>query len=142
MRHSDLSERRILRRLYSTFASGWPGFGLLLMRVVLGVALVLHARPAIWNTGVTYAAVSTIVLAACGILLVGGLWTPPIGIFVSIAELWRCSSRNGDPTTAILLATISCALAMLGPGFWSIDARLFGWKRVEVPPRKLDRSTF
>ena len=29
-----------------------------------------------------------------------------------------------------------CALAMLGPGLWSVDARLFGWKRVEASPRK------
>ena len=28
------------------------------------------------------------------------------------------------------------ALAMLGPGRWSVDARLFGWKRIEASPRR------
>jgi len=36
----------------------------------------------------------------------------------------------------LLLGTAAVALAMLGPGLWSIDARLFGWKRIEAPPRK------
>jgi hypothetical protein len=40
-----------------------------------------------------------------------------------------------DRTTTILLATIGVALAWLGPGVWSIDARLFGWKRIDVRNR-------
>jgi putative oxidoreductase len=130
-----------LRRLYSTFASGWPGVGLLLMRVVLGGALVWRAGPALWNSGPTLATMATIFLAGCGILIVAGLWTPILCLFVCFGELWRCTFHLGDPTLALLMATISCALAMLGPGLWSIDARLFGWKRVEVPPRTLDRHT-
>ena len=31
-----------MRRLFSTFAFGWPGIGLLFMRVVAGVALIAH----------------------------------------------------------------------------------------------------
>lgn len=37
---------------------------------------------------------------------------------------------SGDFWAEILLATIAGALAMLGPGAWSIDARLFGRKRL------------
>ncbi len=141
MRHYLLSERRVLRRLYSTFATGWPGLGLLLMRLVLGSSLVLRACPAVWSSGPTYASTTTIFLAGCGILVFAGLWTPIVGLFISFAELWRCGLRLGDPTVDILLATISCALAMLGPGLWSIDARVFGWKRVEIQPRNTDRHT-
>ena len=30
------------------------------------------------------------------------------------------------------------ALAMLGPGRWSLDARLFGWKRIEGTATRTD----
>jgi hypothetical protein len=32
--------------------------------------------------------------------------------------------------------TIGAGLALLGPGAWSVDARLFGWKRIDVRDRK------
>ena len=47
----------------------------------------------------------------------------------------------GDKWLCLLLVTIAGALAMLGPGRWSIDARLFGWKRVEAPPRRSDSNS-
>jgi hypothetical protein len=34
-----------------------------------------------------------------------------------------------------MLGTAGAALAMLGPGLWSVDARLYGWKRLEATPR-------
>ena len=38
-----------MRRLYSTFAGGWPGIGLLLMRLVVGAVLLWHAGPRLWS---------------------------------------------------------------------------------------------
>jgi hypothetical protein len=32
-----------------------------------------------------------------------------------------------------MLAAVGAALAMVGPGVWSIDARLFGRKRIDIP---------
>jgi len=31
-----------------------------------------------------------------------------------------------------MLATLAIALALIGPGAWSVDARLFGWKRIDI----------
>jgi putative oxidoreductase len=32
-----------------------------------------------------------------------------------------------------ILGVISATIAMIGPGAWSLDARLFGRKRIEIP---------
>jgi putative oxidoreductase len=37
-----------------------------------------------------------------------------------------------DPSIYILLSSMGAALALLGPGAWSVDARLFGWKRINI----------
>jgi hypothetical protein len=39
------------------------------------------------------------------------------------------------------LGTVGAAFAMLGPGLWSVDARLYGWKRLEPTPRKRTFNT-
>jgi hypothetical protein len=68
--------------------------------------------------------------------LIMGLWTPVVGAFVAVIELWNAFSQSGDPRTYILLASISAALALLGPGAWSIDAHIFGWKRIDIRDRQ------
>ena len=126
----------MLRRLYSTFAGGWPGTGLLLMRLVAGSALLVHASARLWIDPRITDTISSAFLAGCGLLLIPGLWTPIVGTSVAVIEAWKFLTLPGDRWLWLLLGTVSGALAMLGPGRWSIDARLFGWKRVEAPARK------
>jgi hypothetical protein len=126
-----------LRRLYSTFAGGWPGTGLLLMRVVVGSVLIVGASSILWTAPPPInTTIMSVFLAGCGILLIPGIWTPVAGTLVAVIEIWQILTLAGDRWVALLLGTIGGALAMLGPGLWSVDARLFGWKRVEAPPRK------
>jgi hypothetical protein len=125
-----------VRRLYSTFAGGWPGAGLLLMRVVVGSALVTRASAMLWNDPPITKTIMSAVLAGCGILLIPGLWTPVAGALIALVETWQLMTISGDHWVPLLLGTIAGALAMLGPGLWSVDARLFGWKRVQAPPRR------
>lgn len=75
------------------------------------------------------------IAAVAGLLLLAGLWTPMTGALVAIIELWIAFSRPIDPCTSILLGALGGGLAMLGPGAWSIDARLFGRKRIDIPDR-------
>jgi uncharacterized membrane protein YphA (DoxX/SURF4 family) len=70
-----------------------------------------------------------------GILILAGLWTPVAGVLVAADALWNVFS-SGHPWRWIMLATIGAALALIGPGAWSVDARLFGWKRLEIRDRK------
>jgi hypothetical protein len=42
--------------------------------------------------------------------------------------------------THVLLGTLGAAVALVGPGAWSVDARLFGWKRINIGNRKSQRE--
>jgi len=107
------------------------------MRVVVGSALVVRAGLRLWTDlppmNVTIPAV---LLIGAGTLLIVGLWTPIVGTSIALIEIWKMLTVAGDKSVWLLLGTAAVALAMLGPGLWSIDARLFGWKRIEAPPRK------
>jgi putative oxidoreductase len=124
-----------VRRLYSTFAGGWPGIGLLLLRLVLGSAVLVRASSTLFSNLSINATITSAFLAGSAVLLIPGLWTPFAGTAVALIAIGQMSEGGGDPWIRVLLGTIGGALAMLGPGLWSVDARLFGWKRVELPPR-------
>lgn len=64
-----------------------------------------------------------------------GLWTPIAGTLVALLGVWDGIAQAGDSWANVLLAAIGAALALLGPGAWSVDARLFGWKRIDVHKR-------
>ena len=128
-----------VRRLFSTFAHGWPGIGLILLRVAAGVALAARGLLAFPYTGSVGSELLHLVVAAVGLLLLIGLWTPAAAAFMVILELWRMVSQRGDLAVEVLLCTLALAIALLGPGAWSVDARLFGWKRIEIETRKNKR---
>ena len=125
-----------MRRLYSTFAGGWPGTGLLLLRLVIGSSLVVRAASKLWIDPPLNVTIPAVLAIGAGILLVAGLWTPIVGTSVALIEIWKMIMLPGDKWVWLLLGTAGAALAMLGPGLWSIDARLFGWKRSEASPRE------
>lgn len=65
-------------------------------------------------------------------LFLVGLWTPFVGTLIAVIESWVAFAHLSDPWISIMLATMGGASAMLGPGAFSIDARLFGRRHMEV----------
>lgn len=111
------------------------------MRLVIGSALVVRAGMRFASDSPMNVTVLAVLSLAAGILLLAGLWTPIAGASVAVIEIFKMCVLPGDRWVWLLLGTAGAALAMLGPGLWSIDARLFGWRRIEVPPRKPGSSS-
>jgi hypothetical protein len=113
-----------LQRLFSTFPDGPPGIGLLCLRLGT-VFLLLHFA-------ITGPSKPSLIAAVAAVALLPGFWTPVAGTVIAVDELWIAfsgySSQPGDLWTHILAAAVGAALALLGPGAWSVDARRFGRK--------------
>jgi len=127
---------RVLRRLFSNFARGWPGAGLLFMRVVAAVALIAHALTLLRAGAPLYVLAIEIVTIFAGMLLLVGFWTPIAGALMALLEVRTIISKPVDVWFHILLGTLGIALAVIGPGTWSLDARLFGWKRIDFQEKE------
>jgi putative oxidoreductase len=124
-----------LQRLFSTFPNGWPGSGLLLLRVTGGL-LLLHSCIIIWHGDVEYVAgIASVISSIIAILLVVGLWTPVAGVLFAAAEIPLLIQGVDDPRILICLMVLGVSISMLGPGAFSIDALIFGRHRLDLPDR-------
>jgi hypothetical protein len=60
------------------------------------------------------------------------LWTPVAGLLQAVLECrWIYTSGHFD-TGYFNAAVMALCLALLGPGAWSIDAHLFGRRRIHI----------
>ena len=119
-----------MQRLFSTFASGWPGTGLLLQRILIAILLLRLGFIELTGASLSSSMIPQLTGSFAGILLLAGLWTPIVGALIAVIELWIAITRPGDPWISIVLATLGVTAAMIGPGAWSVDARLFGRKHI------------
>lgn len=122
-----------MQRLFSTFADSWPGRGLFLLRFLTASVLFYSAISHLGQAIPLTSTVLRMIGAGAGVLLLVGLWTPIVGTLVAVLETWITLSFAANPLTHIMLATLGATLAMIGPGAWSVDAQLFGRKRIETP---------
>ena len=131
-----------LQRTFSGFPTGYPGFALLLLRLVVGGAvdsqawLLITANHGAVNTSVVVALLAFI----SGLALVIGFLTPIASVLLSAGGL-LLTVDSGIPghlplfesgLACIEFIAISAALISLGPGALSLDARLYGRREIEV----------
>jgi putative oxidoreductase len=121
-----------LQRLFSMFPGGWPGRGLLLLRIVGGVLLIHDGIAGLMGAPHRESHTLEVIAASAGIFLLVGLWTPIAGAVVAVTELWIAVSGTDNVRGAIMLATTGVVMAVLGPGARSVDALLFGRKRLDI----------
>lgn len=138
--------RHGLQKFFSTFPNGWPGAGLLILRIAVAVNVIAQgvfiltrsdtAVSTFWALGV-FAIIT-------GFVFMVGFLTPIVGSILAIGYLIDAvslylsndSSKHTAVSVAFYLALISLALALLGPGAFSVDARLFGRLEIIIPERR------
>jgi len=117
------------------FPPGAPGVGLLLLRISVAATFVLSVTQSTRVSAVHVLFVGALLIS---ISLAIGFLTPYLSFVTCALALlnvygpdWRT-----DSLTLNCLVLNPLALALLGPGAYSLDARLFGRRVVVVPPRK------
>lgn len=133
----------MLQRLFSTFPGGRPGAALLLLRVTAGVTSVVQGVLYLtsgdkWAFGVL---LPCILLVLGGVFLLIGFITPFASGLVGIAGIGNAilwvPAPNGNLFDGKLgflpMIAMVGAIALLGPGAFSVDAYLFGRHEIVIP---------
>lgn len=138
-----------LQRLFSTFPSGRPGIGLLLLRIALGGTAVAFGvvELAIRDGRIALVWVVASLLFASGAALIVGFLTPLASMLTGVCVLCISLSWLPGPSFGSLGATLvvsvlvvtAIGLALLGPGAFSLDGHLFGRREIVIPPHGPDR---
>ena len=121
-----------LQRLFSVFPDKWPGAGLLLLRIVLGASLIVDVSHGVLPPPQTARVAGQLVAIGVAACLLAGVWTPVTAALQVVIELSTVFSRTGANRMALVLAGVGASVIMLGPGAWSVDARRFGRKRIDI----------
>src|SRR5271170_5476000 len=129
-----------LQRTFSGFPSGCPGFALLLLRFGVGGTSSLQSA---WFVAAHHAAGSTLIAALAiitSLALMIGLMTPIATALLCLSGL-AATIDSGIvgymPLFESCIArfefiVMTAALICLGPGAFSLDARLYGRREIDV----------
>ena len=134
-----------MQRSFSTFAPGWAGVGLLVLRTALGVPLVVEGAALLagWRHTASFLILVALISVAAGVALQLG-YSVGRGAIAGAAAVIAVhfSSLHGERLNlfssriaCFLAMSIAIALVFLGPGAFSIDARRFGRREIVIPPR-------
>ena len=119
------------------FPQGGPGIGLLLLRIAVAAMFALNVtHPFAFSTNTVYGLI-LLLIGLISLGLVAGFFTLILSIITCAAALANLvwSDQPIDMVYVLRLLT-SAALSFLGPGAYSVDAKLYGLRVHVVPPRK------
>ena len=129
--------------LYSGFPGRAQGFGLLLLRIAVGTTLLVQAFPHTSDLGDPRPAgvVFGLVALVVGVFLILGFLTRFTAVVIAslaVGLTWLLLMAPSTSTLPnLLLSTnavvLGIAIVFLGPGAWSLDAVLFGRRKVIIP---------
>ena len=124
------------------FPGGPPGAGLLLLRAAIGLQFLIDgSRLALASLTLGPAtAITALLMIIIGLSFVIGFFTSAVGAFAAAAAVslhfWTIPATGfllpGSLSNAYVIV-IASALALLGPGAISVDARLFGRRGIIIP---------
>ena len=127
-----------MQRLFSIFPSGVPGAALFVLRVSVAATL-LEDRTGHWTLVTSLWMLLPIILTATCLCL--GLLTPICASLCCLMEFYSLTITGGQDMFHLVISILtSAALATLGPGAYSVDARIFGRRLLTVPPRQRHHS--
>ena len=123
----------IVQRLFSMFPDGAPGIALVLLRISVAASFLwcmsIH-RHLDWF----YLLFAMTLVIASSVSI--GFLTPLLSGVVCIAAMVNVAASSPHFQLVSLGCTLNAAaLALLGPGAYSLDARLFGRRVIAVNPR-------
>jgi hypothetical protein len=119
------------------FPQGGPGVGLLLLRIAAAGMFALNLMHPFnfSSSALRWFLVSFIFLISLGLLL--GFLTAIITIIACVAAIANLVTADQPFDVVYIIRLLTwAALFFLGPGAYSVDAKLFGLQVTVVPPRK------
>jgi uncharacterized membrane protein YphA (DoxX/SURF4 family) len=58
-----------------------------------------------------------------------------MGVLVALSVVAEAFSHSAAWQHCLSVGIIAVALTLLGPGAWSVDAWLYGWKQIKISDR-------
>jgi hypothetical protein len=124
-------------RLFSIFPSRGPGVALLLLRVAVALTILSDASEGLSALAPTLVFGGLVLLA---LALCLGFATPLASLLGCVFQVAGLFLVDRSDLHLALSIVNSAALVLLGPGAYSIDARLFGRRVIVLPPVDTDRK--